>query len=407
MEFQRYDEFAPGNRIHYGGAVISQEEVDVILGAIEEGNGRNWTIGRRGEAFESTLSSYIGDGYTYTLLVNSGSSALLLALQGLNLPKGSIVALPATTFPTAFNAIVQAGCIPLLIDTDPGSFNLMIDEVRKIGKRYAGKLKAILAVAIAGNIPNMDQLRELANFYGVPLILDNCDGFGGTWKGQPVERFADIACTSFHAAHIISMGEGGAVFTSNYDWAIRMRQYRDWGREGASDEPSSNPHVPAGYPQRYSYEVMGYNLKPLELQAAMGLVQFGKLQHFKQERTNNFRYLAATFEQYPAHFRVISFEPEADPCWFSFPLFVYNGKRQEFAAYLESKNIETRPIFAGNIARHRSVEYAVYKKIGALPYADTVMEGGLFISVSPRNSQAAYEYIKQCVDEYVANNPTS
>jgi CDP-6-deoxy-D-xylo-4-hexulose-3-dehydrase len=104
-----------------------------------------------------------------------------------------------------------------------------------------------VVVAIAGNIPHMDQLRELATMYEVPLILDNCDGFGGTWKGEPIEKFADIACTSFHAAHIISMGEGGAVFTSNPEWAMRMRQYRDWGREGASDEPSANPNVPAGH----------------------------------------------------------------------------------------------------------------------------------------------------------------
>jgi CDP-4-dehydro-6-deoxyglucose reductase, E1 len=407
MEFQRYDEFTPGSRIHYGGAVIGPEEVDVILGAIEEGNGRNWTIGRRGEAFESALSSYIGDGYTYTLLVNSGSSALLLALHGLNLPKGSIVALPATTFPTAFNAIVQAGYVPLLIDTDPRNFNLMIEELHKIGKRYVNKLKAILAVAIAGNIPNMDQLRELADFYKVPLILDNCDGFGGLWKGEPVEKFADIACTSFHAAHIVSMGEGGAIFTSHYEWYGRMRQLRDWGREGATDEPSINPMLPEGYPQRYSYEVMGYNLKPLELQAAMGLVQFGKLQQFKQERAANFAYLKSVFDACPQHFKTVAVEEGADPCWFSFPLFVLNNKRTEFATYLESRNIETRPIFAGNIAKHRSVLTTVYKKIGSLGYADLVMEGGMFISVSPRNPQSAYEYIKQCVDKYVANNPTT
>lgn len=380
------------NRIHYGGAVIDNREIKALLATIETSGGFNWTIGKKGTELEKILSDYTKQ--KYTILTNSGSSALLISLLALHLPKGSKVVLPATTFPTAYSSIIYAGHKPLVIDSKTETFNIDEKELEKAFGKFKN-IKAVIAVNIAGNIPNLKKIKKITKKYSAKLILDNCDGFGGRYNNQPVESLADVAATSFHAAHIITMGEGGAVFTSNPEVANRARQYRDWGREGGDDKPTELKELPADYPKRYSYPVLGLNLKPLELQAAVGIVQFKKLNKFMAARSRNFKLLNKIFSKYPNHFKIMQIENGAEPCWFSFPLLVTGMSRKTLADCLEENNIETRPIFSGNILKH---PIGKCESLGNCPNADEILNRGLFIGLSPRTTPEMIRFVGKTVD---------
>lgn len=382
------------DRVHYGGAVITNEEINALLATINKNGGFNWTVGEKGTEFEKALSDYTG--HKYTVFTNSGSSALLLSLSALNLPKGSLVVLPATTFPTAFSSIIYAGHKPLVIDSKIETFNIDEKELEKAFKKFSN-IKAVIAVNIAGNIPNLASILKITRKHGAKLILDNCDGFGGVYNKKPVESFADVAATSFHAAHIITTGEGGAVFTSDPEIANRARQFRDWGREGADDSPTELSGLPADYPKRYSYSVLGFNLKPLELQAAVGLVQLKKLDKFKKIRTGNFKQLHKIFSKYPSMFTPVKAEEDADPCWFSFPIFIHGVPKSALVNHLSKNNIETRPIFAGNILRH---PIGKSKSLSVCQNADEILEKGLFMGLSPRTTPDMIKFIEKVVDDF-------
>ena len=395
-KFRENDKFVPGkSRIHYGGAVIDNREVDALLKTIETSGGFNWTIGKKGQEFERILSGYTKQ--KYTILTNSGSSSLLVGLLALHLPKDSLVVLPATTFPTAYSSIIYAGYKPLVIDSKVETFNIDEKELEKAFDKFK-EIKAMIAVNIAGNIPNLDKIRKITKKHDAKLILDNCDGFGGRYNKKPVESLADVVATSFHAAHIITMGEGGAVFTSDPAVAERARQYRDWGREGGDDKPTELKELPSDYPKRYSYPVLGLNLKPLELQAAVGIVQFSKLRGFMAARTRNFKSLNKIFSKHPAYFKVVKTENGAEPCWFSFPILVTGMPRKTLVDCLEKNNIETRPIFSGNILRH---PIGKCDSLGSCANADVILKNGLFIGLSPRTTPEMIRFVGKVVDDLV------
>ncbi len=384
------------DKVHYGGAVITNEEINALLATINKNGGFNWTVGQKGSEFEKALSDYTG--HKQVIFTNSGSSALLLSLLALNLSKGSLVILPATTFPTAFSSIIYEGYKPLVVDSKIETFNIDEKELEKVFKKFP-QAKAVIAVNIAGNIPNLTSIKKITKRYGAKLILDNCDGFGGKYNGKPVESLADIAATSFHAAHIITTGEGGAVFTSDPDTATRARQYRDWGREDGDDAPTELPGLPSDYPKRYSYPVLGFNLKPLELQAAVGLVQLKKLEKFKRIRANNYKQLHKIFSKYPHLFNPVRAEVNADPCWFSFPIFIHGIAKSALVGHFSKNNIETRPIFAGNILRH---PIGKAESLGSCPNADEIMKRGLFIGLSPRTTPDMIKFVKKTVDDFAS-----
>ena len=399
MKF-KHSKFRPiKDRVHYGGAVITDKEVNALLATINKNGGFNWTVGEKGAEFEKALADYTG--HKHAVFTNSGSSALLLSLSALNLPKGSLVVLPATTFPTAFSSLVYAGYKPLVVDSKVETFNIDEKELGKAFKKVPN-IKAVIAVNIAGNIPDLTAIRKITKKYGAKLILDNCDGFGGRYDNKPVESLADVAATSFHAAHIITTGEGGAVFTSDPEIAERARQFRDWGREGADDAPTELPGLPSDYPKRYSYPVLGFNLKPLELQAAVGLVQLKKLGKFKKIRTNNFGRLHKIFSKYPSLFTPVRTEDHADPCWFSFLIFIHGISKSVLVNHFAKNNIETRPIFAGNILRH---PIGKVQSLNICPNADEILKKGLFIGLSPRTTPDMIKFIEKTVDDFVKIHP--
>lgn len=389
------------DRISYGGAMIGQEEKDAINKVINSQGGRRWTIGEESVALEKELAETVG--VKRAVLTNSGSSALLVAVAALHLPKGSYVMIPALNFPTAFNAIIQNGLIPYVVDIDPDSLLIDLKEVKKVIDRGVD-IKAVIAVNIASNPVDLVILRRLLGL-DCKIILDNCDGFGTLINRKFVETYADISCTSFHAAHIITMGEGGAIFTDDEELADRCRKLREWGRASGTDKIYEYPGFPDDYRERYVYEEIGWNLKPLELQCAMGRVQLKKLKEFRLKRLNNFERLYKGIE-YIKEYNPVFWDIDTTVCWFSFPIICNGISREGVMNYLEENNIECRTIFSGNILRHPAYKDIEYAPVGKeFKEADNVMTNGLFLSVHPSITDEMIDFMIKCLKEAAASVP--
>lgn len=378
------------DRVSYGGAIIGLEEVKAVMDCMLSQGGTRWTVGENSIAFEKELAE--NTGVKRAVVVNSGSSALLLALTALHLPKGSLVAIPAVNFPTAFNAIIQCGLIPYVVDVDPKTLLIDLDE---LGKNK--HIKAVFAINIASNPVDLIKMREIVG-PDVKIILDNCDGYGTKVNGQYVEKYADLSCVSFHAAHIITTGEGGAVLTDDEELANKVLKLREWGRATGTDDLYDYPGLPEDYRSRYVYEEIGYNMKPLELQCAMGRVQLKKIDWMRERRIENFTKLYEKLSKY-ADLQLVEFPKEADVCWFSFPMLVRNVKRGELMSHLEKNNIECRTIFSGNVLRHPAYKDIQVVTTSDLKNADDVMFNGMFLSVHPSITPEMIDFIDRCIGE--------
>lgn len=378
------------DRISYGGAMIGQEEKDAINAVINSQGGRRWTIGPESEAFERELAEVTG--VKHAVVLNSGSSALLVALAALKLPKGSDVIIPALNFPTAFNAILQNGYTPVVVDIDKETLNISLEQVEELIKRdYA--IKAVVAVNIASNPVDLIRLRKIVG-PSVKIVLDNCDGYGTLISNKFVDTLADVSCVSFHAAHIITMGEGGAILTSNEDIYSAASKMREWGRASGTDKIYEYPGFPDDYRERYVYEEIGYNMKPLELQCAMGRIQLKKLSEFRRKRIKNYERLMEEFEGVSAFETVKVKADYATVCWFSFPFICRGVKRKLVMETLEKNNIECRTIFSGNILLHPAYKDVDCKRpFDPYPHATDIMHNGVFISVHPSITEKMIEFI--------------
>ena len=378
------------DRIEYGGAMIGSEEREAIMRVLESQGGRRWTIGPESEAFEQELADTTR--VKRAVVTNSGSSALLVAMTALKLPRGSNVVIPALNFPTAFNAILQCGLNPVVVDSDPKTLNLDLDQIDYLVK-HKWVLSAVLAVDIAGNPVDLIRLREIVG-PDTKIVLDNCDGYGTLLKGNFIDTYADVSCVSFHAAHIITTGEGGAVLTSDIEIADRARKIREWGRASGTDNIYKYPGFPDDYRERYVYEEIGYNVKPLELQCAMGRVQLGRLKSFRSRRGSNFQELCDVFKKHPM-FETVSHIPDSVPCWFSFPLMCRGIERGRVMKTLEANNVECRTIFSGNILKHPAYQGVSCSAPFDYKVADDVMFNGMFVSVHPSITREMIEFIDE------------
>ncbi|MCK9355134.1 MAG: aminotransferase class I/II-fold pyridoxal phosphate-dependent enzyme [Gallionella sp.] len=380
--------FIPGkDRIQYGGAMIGLEEVKAVMDVMLSNKGTRWTVGPESIAFETELATVTG--VKRAVVVNSGSSALLIATAALKLPKGSKILVPACNFPTAFNAIIQNGHIPVVVDVDLSTFNISLDEVREALVQHPD-IAGVIAVNIAGNPVDLIKLREIVGTR--KIILDDCDGYGTTLNDKFVETYADVSCVSFHAAHIITTGEGGAVLTDDENIANRAVKLREWGRVSGTDKIYDYPGFPVDYKERYVYEEIGWNMKPLELQCAMGRVQLRRLQEFKDARRLNYHRLDKIFVNHRA-FTTLGHLPNSDPCWFSFPLMVNGDNRGQIMQTFEDQNIETRTVFSGNILKHPAYKDVELIKIGDMKNADEIMKRGMFLSCHPSLTPDMIQFI--------------
>lgn len=387
-------------RVSYGGMLFGDEERKALHEAIE----RNWwPLGEEGKLMEQEAADFLG--VKYGILANSGSSAGLLALSALELPKGSEVIIPATTFPTIFNIIVQLGLIPVVVDSKLGTYNLDPDEIEAA---LSPKTKAIICVHAVGNPCDMPRIMELATKHKLYVLEDNCDGWGGTINGQRVGSFGHISFTSFHAAHIVSMGQGGGVFTNDNELARRARMYRDWGRQSDIDRRTNDgkwPDLPNDQDSRFIYEKIGYNISPLDIQAAMGRVQLRRTEEIKAKRKANFDYLYEHLSKYDLG--MPQWVEGADPSWFAMPLSYHN--RAPLVAHLEANGIETRSMFAGNILRHPAYKDVICRDMTTVnSECNKILEHSFWIGVHPRMTQEDREFVVKTFDDFfTANNTVS
>jgi CDP-6-deoxy-D-xylo-4-hexulose-3-dehydrase len=372
-------------RFTYGGALFGKQERDAINKVLD----RNWwQADKEVDLMEKECAKYLK--VRYGILANSGSSAALLALSALELPKGSEVIIPAVTFPTIFNIILQCGLVPVVIDAKIGTYCLDVEDVKKA---ITEKTKAVIAVHLLGNVVNMPALMTLAKEKNLIVLEDFCDAWGSTIKGKKVGSFGHINFTSFHAAHIIAMGQGGGTFTNNKELAQKVRMYRDWGRQAnlKMRKNTKYPKLPYDQNPRYIYEKIGYNLSPLELQAAMGRVQLRKVEKIKKLRKRNFNYLYKELSKFD-ELIMPKWIKGADICWFGFPISV-QSRRPELIEWLDKNGIETRTMFTGRVDYHPAYQNSIFRKSGGLKESEWILKHSLWFTVHPRYTPKDLKYI--------------
>lgn len=381
-------------KIRYGGSTCDDKDYEAIMASVKESiKTGGWQAGLQAKKMEAEAGAFLG--VKYGLLTTSGSCACLLALSALELPKGSEVIISACTFPTVFNSIIQCGLVPVVVDAEIGTYNFDIQEVMQA---ITPKTHAIIAIHALGNPVDMPELMKLVKVCNKPrgknkiyVIEDNCDGWGSSIGRKKIGSFGDVSITSFHAAHIVSMGVGGGVFTNNTVIAQKARQYRDWGRKADATTQHQVKSLPKDYDPRFIYEKIGYNFQILDLQAAMGRVQLRKAARIKELRKKNFDYLVKHLSQFE-NLTMPKTIKGADVCWFSLPL-TYTGDRGALVRHLEKAGIETRSLFSGDITKHPAYEKSVYRISGKLTEADYILKHSFWISTHPRNTKKDNDYI--------------
>lgn len=391
-------------QIRYGGAVTGLSEERAVIRSIRKSRKtRNWQQAEEGALLEKECAKYLG--VKYGILTNSGSSAGLLALSALELERGSEVIISAVTFPTIFNIILQCGLVPVVVDAKVGTYGFDIDEVAKAITKKTG---AIIAIHPLGNPVDMPKLMKLVKKckQKIYVIEDNCDGWGGDINGKKLGSFGDISFTSFHAAHIVSMGVGGGVFTDNLLLHSNVRMYRDWGRQANFEGSENLKHkaLPKDYNPRFIYEKIGYNFQILELQAAMGRVQLKKTAQIKAARKKNFDYLVKHLAKYDDLIMPVTVKG-ADPCWFAFPITVNVGRdRGELLRHLEKNGIETRPMFSGHILKHPAYKEIGktngWKQSGLCQGAEIITKQSFWVSCHPSLTKKDLEYMVKVFDNF-------
>lgn len=382
--------------LRYGGALIGLPELWAIAKSVYKSwRTGNWQAGEQAKLMEEEAAAQLG--VKYGILTTSGSCAGLLALSALELPKGSEVIIPAVTFPTIFNIILQCGLTPVVVDSKVGTYNLDPEELEAA---ITDKTKAIIAVHAVGNPCDMPAIMKIANKHKLYVIEDNCDGWGTTIGERAAGSYGHLSITSFHAAHIVSIGVGGGIFTSDETLAKRVRMYRDWGRQADTDQPNTHKALPADYNPRFIYEKIGYNFQILELQAAMGRVQLRRAAEIKRKRQHNARQLIGRLRRFP-ELVMPKQVSGASVCWFSLPI-TYTGDRGALVSFLEKRGIETRSMFAGNITKHPAYKDSKYRISGELKDADYILEHSFWITVHPRLSKKDLDYIVSTFEGFFA-----
>lgn len=371
-------------RIPYALAVYGREEIKAVNNVLSDH--RRFSSWVKTKEFEAAIAKLFGK--KYGVMVNSGSSANLLAFELLNLPKGSEVITPVLTFATTVAPIIQKGLVPVFADIRIGTY--LIDE-DKIERLITKKTKALMIPSLIGNIPNLKRLRKIANRHKLYLIEDSCDTLGAKFDRRPTGRYSDISTTSFYGSHIITAaGGGGMICVNKPEWRKRALVLRGWGRSSAlfseSEDLKKRFSVKIDgkpYDGKFIFSEVGYNFQPIEMQAAFGLAQLKRLKKFSAIRKRNFTALVRFFQKYDRYFILPETIKGADTNWLAFPLTIKPGapfSRFELIKYLENNEVQTRPIFTGNILRQPSLSFLVKKNSpGNFRSADIVMRNSFLI----------------------------
>lgn len=413
------EEFKEGNRIPYASRLYdSNEMINLVDSSLEF-----WlTSGRYTREFEKKLAEYLN--IKYCSLVNSGSSANLLAFMSLTSPllkeraikRGDEVITVACGFPTTISPIIQYGAIPVFVDITIPEYNI---DVNSLEKALSDKTKAVMIAHTLGNPFNLSKVKKFCDKNGLWLIEDNCDALGSKYIIDGEEKFTgtigDIGTSSFYPPHHMTMGEGGAVYTNNSLLHKIIRSLRDWGRDCSCPSGVDNfcghrfdgkyGELPLGYDHKYVYSHFGYNLKATDMQAAIGVAQIEKMPEFIKRRRENFNRLKEGLKELEN--KIILPEPCKDsiPSWFGFLITCKEGvDRNKIVKYLEEHKIQTRNLFAGNIIKHPCFDIIrndgkSYKVEGNLDNTNRVMKDTFWIGVYPGMTEEKIDYMIKTIKE--------
>lgn len=400
------EKYQKGDLIPFARRVFNENElVNLIDSSLDF-----WlTAGRYAKDFECKFAQFMN--VEHCILVNSGSSANLVAFTTLTSPKlgekrlkkGDEVISVAAGFPTTINPIVQNGLVPVFVDVELGTYNIKVDELEKA---LSNKTKAIMIAHTLGNPFDLDSIMDFANKHDLYVVEDCCDAVGSTYKGKKVGSFGHLSTVSFYPAHHMTMGEGGAVLTNDKTLMRIATSFRDWGRDCYCGPGSDNTcgrrfstqhgKLPQGYDHKYVYSHIGYNLKITDMQAAIGMAQLEKLPFFIEKRKENFKKIKELLTPYQEYLILPESTKNSDPSWFCFPITVKENikfNRNELTKYLEDNKIMTRLLFAGNITKQPAYLDIESRIIGDLKNTDYIMNNTFFIGVYPGIEDAQIEYI--------------
>ncbi|MFA6427521.1 MAG: lipopolysaccharide biosynthesis protein RfbH [Candidatus Magasanikbacteria bacterium] len=416
VNFTKKRFIAGESSVPINGKVFDEHEIINMVEAVLDGW---WTEGRFSALFEQRIGNWLG--VKYSALTNSGSSANLLALSALTSLKlkerriepGSEIITVAAGFPTTINPIIQNGCIPVFVDVEIGSYNAIVDQIQEA---VGPKTRAVFLAHTLGNPFDVDSILEICKKNNLWLIEDNCDALGSVYHGKKTGTFGHIATCSFYPAHHITMGEGGAVFTNDALLYRIVRSIRDWGRDCWCNTGQDNTcgkrfgwqlgNLPFGYDHKFIYSEIGYNLKTTDIQAALGLSQFDKLENFIEMRKKNFTLLYNHLKKYEKFFVLPTWLDGADSSWFGFLLTVRQDSpftRSDIIEHLQNKKIATRFLFAGNILRQpyfveRNI---IHKSIGNLENTDYIMNNTFWVGCYPGITSEMLQYMTEMFDEFL------
>lgn len=416
-------EFKEGDRIPYASRVYDDKEMTNLVDSALE----FWlTSGRYTNEFEKKLADYLN--VRYCSLVNSGSSANLLAFMALTSPllkeraikRGDEVITVACGFPTTVTPILQYGAVPVFVDVTIPQYNI---DVNILEKALSPKTKAVMIAHTLGNPFDLEEVKAFCDKNDLWLVEDNCDALGSKYTINGEEKFTgtigDIGTSSFYPPHHMTMGEGGAVYTNNPLLNKIIRSFRDWGRECSCPSGVDNlcghrfdgkfGELPVGYDHKYVYSHFGYNLKATDMQAAVGVAQLDKFPSFVEKRKYNFNRLKEGLKDLQD--KIILPEPcqNSNPSWFGFVITCKDGiNRNEVVKYLEQHGIQTRNLFAGNLIKHPCFneirnDGVSYRVVGDLKNTDKIMENTFWIGVYPGMTDEKLDYMIKCIREAINN----
>lgn len=408
--------------VNYAGPYFTADE---YVAAAESLLGGWLAMGNKSLQFERKFPRYFGK--KHGVLTNSGSSGNLLMMasltskRGYNLPRGTKVLMPIAGFPTTLNPTLQVGFTPVFVDIELDTLNLDLDQVER-ALEADPEIRVITFAHVLGNPPKMDRLMALVEKYNLILLEDCCDALGSTYDGKPLGSFGEMASCSFYPAHHMTMGEGGFVACNNDEQEVIVRSFREWGRGCYCVGPEANKlkcgtckvrfsnWIPAMkdeiFDHKYVYDEIGYNLKPIELQSAMGLAQLEKLDEIHTLRRRNYQLLFDIYEKYEEYFHLPRAQELSNPSWFAFPLTIRESApftRTEIVDFLESNLIQTRPYFAGNIMLQPAYDHLMKPEDARdnFPVATFTMTNTFFHGTSPVITPEQIAYIGEKVDEFI------
>ena len=370
-------------RVPYALSVHGDEEKKRVNGVLDE---HRTNTGKETYEFEERSTKYFGK--KYAVMTNSGSSANLLAFELLNLPEGSEVITPLLTFSTTVSPLLKKGLVPVFADVERGTYVINVDQVEEL---ITKKTKALMIPLLLGNVPDLARLRKIAKKHKLFFVEDSCDTYGAKFAGKPTGTYTDITTTSFFGSHIITAaGNGGMILVNNPKWHRRAKILRGWGRNSSvfseSEDVSKRFKTKIGnipYDAKFVFSEIGYNFLGSEITAAFANAQLDKLPRFRKTRVHNFSHLLQFFTNYTNFFILPKQREDVETQWLAFPLTIKKSapfSRLEIVTFLEHNNIQTRPIFTGNILKQPGFTKIPHRiAANKCPVTNEIFERGLIV----------------------------